>query len=175
MDFIFNSLIYSIGIIFLTTSFSKIIHYKKSQVQITQYKILPRKLTPVLYWLLLLAEVMIVISFMFNIDRAVGMVLAMVLLLIYSAAIGINILKKNTEISCGCGGLVEKGGISRLTIARNVLLITIIGVLSIHADSISYSMKMNEIVFSLVLGINIALLIGILNDKIAIVHSWYKI
>lgn len=69
------------------------------------------------------AEALTVAGLLWPTTRAAATVLAIALLMLYSGAIAINLLRGRTTIDCGCGGGGQ--GISPLHVVRNLVLIAI--------------------------------------------------
>ncbi|WP_289141256.1 MauE/DoxX family redox-associated membrane protein [uncultured Brevibacillus sp.] len=63
----------------------------------------------------------------FGLLQQIGAVLGGLLLILYSVAIAINLLRGRRDISCGCGGVAGNHPISWLLVLRNLLLMFVCG------------------------------------------------
>lgn len=96
---------------------NKIFHH---QLTVEQYQILPKRLVPIFARVEVWLEILVGIGLLFGIAHAaIG---AGILLLMYSIAIAINLLRGRNHISCGCGGLAGDQVLSWWLVARNILL-----------------------------------------------------
>lgn len=72
---------------------------------VENYRLLPESLVPVVARLLPALELTAGGLLLFPETLALGGLLALLLLFVVSAAVGINLLRGHTRIDCGCGGL----------------------------------------------------------------------
>jgi Methylamine utilisation protein MauE len=86
------------------------------------YQVLPRRLTPYVAVWVVLMELSVVAGSAFPATRALAMVLAVMLLVLYASAIGVNLARGRTRIDCGCVGFGERDRIGAWMIRRNLLL-----------------------------------------------------
>jgi len=87
---------------------------------IRNYRLVSHELVPLTAALVVVCEACAALGLMLPQTRAPAALLACALLLIYAAAMGINLLRGRTSIDCGCGGAPQ--GISCLHVLRNLLL-----------------------------------------------------
>jgi hypothetical protein len=92
------------------------------QQTLSDYQILPRVLVMPVSIGLVSAEVLIVIGLVSGIGDSLVGVSAALLLLLYTIAIGINLLRGRTEIDCGCLGPAGRVRLSKWLLARNGIL-----------------------------------------------------
>lgn len=72
--------------------------------------------------LLPVSELLLAFGLVLPFSRRMSAVAGAFLLLIYAAAIGINLLRGRLELDCGCSGFGRERRISPLLLARNGLL-----------------------------------------------------
>jgi methylamine utilization protein MauE len=87
---------------------------------IRNYRLVPHGLVPLTAVAVVVCEACAALGLVLPQTRAPAALLACALLLIYAAAMGINLLRGRTNINCGCGGAAE--GISGLHVLRNLAL-----------------------------------------------------
>src|SRR5512144_2319056 len=109
-----------LSLVFLRALLHKLGHHAELTGIIREYRLMPQRLAPLAAAAIIASEACAAIGLMLPRTRAAAALLACGLLIIYTAAIGINLLRGRTSINCGCGGAGQ--GISRLHLLRNVLL-----------------------------------------------------
>ncbi|GIO07645.1 hypothetical protein J31TS6_36730 [Brevibacillus reuszeri] len=106
--------------LFLSTGLSKWNKIHHHQLTVEQYQILPKRLVPFFARAEVWVEILVGIGLLVGITyAAMG---AGVLLLMYSIAITINLLRGRNHISCGCGGLAGDHALSWWLVTRNLFL-----------------------------------------------------
>lgn len=90
---------------------------------LTNYNILPESLARQGVYLVPVAEIMTGVALLIPATARLAAFSAGVLLCIYIAAIGLNLLRGRRNIDCGCGGPAQKQTISEWMIVRNGLLV----------------------------------------------------
>ncbi|KAF0993824.1 MauE/DoxX family redox-associated membrane protein [Geobacillus sp. TFV-3] len=142
--------------------------------EIADYRIIPQKYIFIFYIFTVFSEIYISCSLLINFQKNISILLGILLLLIYSLAIMINIKRGNTEISCGCGGLMKGNNIHSLLIVRNSILILILLLIStmgsVDDGEVPFIIKL----ISFILGINNLLALSILNDSLSILKIYFK-
>lgn len=118
------------ALLFVTTFISKIIHWKEHKQTMASYKILPAKVISISLLFFLINEAVIAFSALLVGWRPFNGILATILLLIYTLAIGINLLRGRRDLACGCGGVLENERLHYGLVVRNLLLITAVVFLS---------------------------------------------
>jgi hypothetical protein len=98
----------------------KLSHHAELTGTIRNYRLVPHALVPLTAGLVVLCEACAALGLMLPQTRVPAALLACTLLLIYAAAMGINLLRGRTSIDCGCGGAAH--GISCLHVLRNLVL-----------------------------------------------------
>ncbi len=92
----------AIGLLFALSFLHKVRNFQAFTSSVRDYQLLwPRLIQPVAA-AIVLAELAVVITLVSPESRAVGGLLAIVLLLLYAGGIGINLARGRTDISCGC-------------------------------------------------------------------------
>jgi hypothetical protein len=89
---------------------------------VSEYRILPERMEPVVAALLPPVEILLGIVLLLDLGSPVPAILAAALLLIFAAAIAINLLRGRTTIDCGCS--LARGGqpIQPALIVRNLAI-----------------------------------------------------
>lgn len=123
-----------IAIIFISSSISKYINFEKHIGIIEDYKILPPNWSKSLGNLDFSIEFVIGILLLLGLFQFWSGVIGSGLLLIYTIAIVINILRGRTEISCGCGGVMGNHNLCWKLVIRNISLISICIVISLNKE-----------------------------------------
>jgi uncharacterized membrane protein YphA (DoxX/SURF4 family) len=112
-----------IFVIFFSSGFQKLKEIESHKGVIEDYRILPTKFVPLFARiepvLEILSSICIFLSFFFT----VNLYICIFLLIMYSLAVIINLIRGRREISCGCGGIVGKHNLSWWIVFRNLLLI----------------------------------------------------
>lgn len=112
---------FAVGLVFLLSSLSKLASPARFAQGVVEYQILPKRLAFILGLLLIPWELLLAISHLTGWFLAVASPAAVVTLLIFVIAVGIN-LRRGRTLSCHCfGGGGEQ--ISGSTLARLLLLI----------------------------------------------------
>lgn len=86
----------------------------------TEYRILPLALVPPTAYVVVAIEGVLSIGLVWSATRVASAIAGAVLLLIYAAAIGVNLLRGRRDIDCGC--TLQHRPIGAWMIVRNVLL-----------------------------------------------------
>ncbi|WP_421381869.1 MauE/DoxX family redox-associated membrane protein [Bacillus salacetis] len=112
--------------LFLSTAFHKLFHYRQHQQHAENYEVLPRIFIPAFVMLSTLAELTLSLSLLFSVFIREALAAALMLLLAYSYAVLINLIRGRKDLSCGCGGLAGNKVITYKTIWRNLIFILLI-------------------------------------------------
>ena len=147
----------SLGIIFLTSAISKFSDLRAHRIKVKNYNILPVTLVKIFSKVDPILELIGSLLLIMNIYYPIGAGILCVLTFSYTIAISINIVRGNTDIDCGCGGLIGSHKLSNALIVRNISIITLllfiivpVGLIDLRRDQLSYG----EVYFQLV-GISI--------------------
>jgi Ca2+/Na+ antiporter len=109
-----------LALLFLSAASHKRAAPARFAAQLGAYRLWPDSLTAktaaALPWL----EIATALLLLLSASRPVGALLAASLLLLYMAAMAVNLLRGRRDIECGCGG--EAQSLSWILVARNLLL-----------------------------------------------------
>jgi Methylamine utilisation protein MauE len=114
-----------VGLVFLQAALAKLRHRELLSGVIANYRLLPAALVGPAATLLAPAELGIAIGLLLG-GQGVAAVAAMALLVIFAAAMGINIVRGRREIDCGCGRSQLRQPLSWLLVARNLVLASLL-------------------------------------------------
>ena len=117
LDFVLRA---TLALLFATAAWHKLRAPRAFAATLAEYRLLPAPLAPVAAALVVAAELAIVIALM--VARRAGLAGAAALLLVYAAAVAINLLRGRRHIDCGCAGPAARRPISGWLVARNVAL-----------------------------------------------------
>lgn len=106
--------------LFFSTSVNKIRNIESHFILIKNYMIIPKKLIPFFLYLEITLEIIVGITLMLGVYQELGIFIMICLLIVYSIAISVNLVKGNKEISCGCGGLIGDHKLSWKLVFRNL-------------------------------------------------------
>lgn len=125
MSYISTLLTFIIATLFFLTAFDKIIHWKVHLISIREYQIINASLASKALALFIISELFISLSLFIYGITTLNIVLCIFLLVLYSAAILINLRRGYKNISCGCGSVFENDELNISIIIRNIILIAI--------------------------------------------------
>ena len=117
-----------LGAIFLSTGVSKLAHPRRFQRGIQDYQVLPAHLesklalSRLLSFCIPLTEVLIALSLISGFLLVPAILLTLVLLVTFSGAIVLNLVRGRHDLSCHCGGTFGEHRISWWLVGRNGLL-----------------------------------------------------
>lgn len=112
-----------ISLIFARAAWHKLGEFTEFTGFVADYRLLPERLVIPASWAIVGVETLSVILQLVPHGRPAGLVLAVVMLLAYGAAMAINIQRGRTTIECGCGGAAQP--LSWALVVRNGLLASI--------------------------------------------------
>lgn len=140
-----------ISLTFMLSFWGKINNFQLFSKTITNFDVLPKRLSSSLAFLLLVSELTIT-CFLLLTDPlpTLGFIAALILLVIFTIGIIINLLR-GSKINCNCFGMSARE-ISIFDIARNcILIIFVIGGLLLPSSAQSFSPVMILVIFPSVL------------------------
>jgi hypothetical protein len=118
----------ALGLLFLTAGGSKFLRARSVGRMVASYRLVPRALLPIARKILAPVEVgagvLLFASLWFPV-YALAWTLAFGLLLAFSVAVA-SALARGLEIPCGCGLLLNGHVITRATLVRNVVLLSLL-------------------------------------------------
>jgi uncharacterized membrane protein YphA (DoxX/SURF4 family) len=112
----------SLAALFATAAIHKIRDPRAFLRTFSEYKILPRRLTAPGAIALVVAELSISIGLLVGARGYLAELAAVSLLLVYTLAIGVNLLRGRRNIDCGCLGPASRQTLSGWLLFRNALL-----------------------------------------------------
>ncbi|PMC36385.1 hypothetical protein CJ195_16490 [Bacillus sp. UMB0899] len=114
-----------IALIFFTSLFEKVSRTKESLEHIAAYKIIPNKFVSPFFIFTMLLHLLVTIIFLSRIYLSIGTLIAISLIIIYTIAIIVNLIRKE-KIDCGCLGILGDHIISWKLVFRNLIIIFLI-------------------------------------------------
>ena len=123
MDPLFElTIAWSLAALFAGSTLHKIQALSEWPGVVRNYRLMPDAFGGVASWLILCAGALTAGALFFEPTRHMGAIAAALQLLIFGAAIGINIGRGRTAIDCGCFGSQLRDGLSRWMVVRNAVL-----------------------------------------------------
>lgn len=116
-----------LALVFFTAGFGKIRHHAAFHGVVTNYRLMPESAVPAFAGLLPVVELVIASALLFA-PRAWPEAGAAVLLLVFAAAMGINIRRGRRHIDCGCFQSALKQTLSWTLVARNAVLALLLAI-----------------------------------------------
>lgn len=133
-----------LGAIFLSSALSKLYRRDQFEKAVLDYAILPMPMARVYTFLLPWIELAVGLLFLMGFALHLAAFMALFLLVSFILALIVN-LKRNRSIKCHCSGLLGNNDISWGTVIRNMVLLTLTGILIATApDSLSWSQWLNN-------------------------------
>lgn len=166
MPFLWNLGVVFIGIMFLTTSTDKVMHWRKHLGSMEDYKIIKGALIKWFLVLFVIGELFISFSLFLTGITFLNFMVFLLILFTYSLAILINLLRGNTNISCGCGSVLDHDHLSIGLIIRNLCLIAIYIFLYIEKNTTValIQLSLEEILSYILLATGVLILYGIIRE-----------
>lgn len=112
----------ALAIVLLVGAAQKLADRDAFALALEQYRLLPERLLAPVAWGLPLLEAAAGAALLPAAGRAVGSLLALLLLAVVTAAVAINLRRGRAHIDCGCGGPEGGQHLSWLLVARNAVL-----------------------------------------------------
>jgi hypothetical protein len=111
-------------LLFMNAARHKLMDFARFSGFLADYRLLPESLAPLAAKLITAAEGVLVALLLHHGTAHLGVMLAAGLLLLYAAAISINLRRGHRRIACGCGGAGQM--ISRALVVRNLVLVFLV-------------------------------------------------
>jgi len=112
-----------LAFVFLRGALHKVRHYSDFHTQLAAYQLLPAPLLPAFTAFLILLEAFLALSLFIG-GWGYTSFIAAALLLVYSAAMALNLLRGNDDLDCGCSGPAGYSPtISWALVVRNCILL----------------------------------------------------
>lgn len=96
------------------------------RASIDEYQLVPGPLSGTVALLLIMAELSAALLVLVPAARTIGLIMMAGLLLIYTAGIGINLLRGRRDIDCGCSGPAARHELSGWLVLRNLVLLGLV-------------------------------------------------
>jgi hypothetical protein len=90
---------------------------------LTDYQVLPSALTLPIALIIPVIELSAAVMILFPASKQYAAAMMIILLILYTAAIGLNIYRGRSDLDCGCTGPASKQTLSGWLVIRNLLLI----------------------------------------------------
>lgn len=123
-----------VALVFLTASLGKMRHWVVFQGVIANYRLLPDALVAPIADLLPPVEALVGILLLLGLATPWPQAGAAVLLLIFAAAMGVNLLRGRRDIDCGCFQSALKQRLSWSLVARNAVLVLLLGMAVVPSE-----------------------------------------
>ncbi|WP_113927172.1 MauE/DoxX family redox-associated membrane protein [Bacillus sp. P14.5] len=114
---------YMLGLLFFLTAIDKIINWSKHLTTIKMYSLIPSILNKPALIFFLLIESFISVNFLLFTNNRIAALSLIILVFIYSTAVTLNLARKNTDFSCGCGSVLESEKLHWGLVLRNLIII----------------------------------------------------
>ena len=96
------------------------------RASVDEYQLIPRQLSGLVSVLLIAAELMAALLVLIPPTSTTGFTIMAALLLVYTAGIGINLLRGRRHIDCGCSGPGSRHELSGWLVLRNLFLLGLV-------------------------------------------------
>jgi hypothetical protein len=134
MDPVFDATLRAaLALLFLVAAAHKLRDLGRFRATLADYRVLPDPLVAPAAALVVAAEVAVATALALPVGRTLGLAGAAGLLLVYAAAIAVNLVRGRRHIDCGCTGPAARRRISGWLVARNavIALASIVGLLPV--------------------------------------------
>ena len=124
----------ALALLFLVAAGHKLRDLGRFRATLAEYRLLPAGLVPLAAALVVGAEAAAAGALLVPGARAAGLVSAATLLVVYGAAVAINLARGRRDIDCGCAGPAVRRPISGALVARNAALaaLALAGLVPVH-------------------------------------------
>ncbi len=124
----------ALALLFFVAAGHKLRDLDRFRATLAEYRLLPAGLVPLAAALVVAVEVAAAGALLVPGARAAGLVAAAALLVLYGAAIAINLARGRRDIDCGCAGPAVRRPISGALVARNAALaaLALAGLVPVH-------------------------------------------
>lgn len=122
-----------ISLIFISSAVSKIFNFTEHIIVIRKYNIIPNHLVKLFAYLEIMIELSASVLLLFSSYVYVSSMAIILLLMVYTFALTINLTRGNTDLSCGCSGVLGNHAITWWLPIRNIFMIVTL-VMIIAAD-----------------------------------------
>ena len=124
----------ALALLFSVAAGHKLQDLGRFRATLVEYRLLPAGLVPFAAALVVAVEVAAAGALLVPGARAAGLVSAATLLVVYGAAVAINLVRGRRDIDCGCAGPAVRRPISGALVARNAALaaLALAGLVPVH-------------------------------------------
>ncbi len=122
----------TVMLVFVRGLIHKLTDFQTFRVTLSEYGLLPEALETPAASALIIVEAAVVAGLLVPVVRPFAAALGALLLIVYGAAIAINLMRGQVTIDCGCGG--PGHGLSWLLVWRNVGLVLLALIAGMTAD-----------------------------------------
>lgn len=170
MDLVYLALRTVLGLVFLSSGISKFSNMTQHIGTVKKYKILPPKLARPFSILETTFETIVSILLILGMFIKVSSLLLFSLLFVYTIGIIVNLIRGNTDLSCGCGGVVRDHDLSWKQPLRNLVLGSLLLALYFKAHSLTSIVNVGSITLPEVS----TFIFSILMILLYVISSYYK-
>lgn len=115
-----------IGIILMIGACQKLRDLSMFQAAVEAYDLIPLANARFFSAAYAIIELTVAVFLISNFAPSTSVVSAMILMSVTTFAISINLLKGNTDVSCGCGGIEDEQRLSWTLVSRNAAIISLL-------------------------------------------------
>lgn len=112
----------TLALLFCSASLHKLRDLKRFEEIFSAYSVATVVSRLRLSWVVPVLELAVAVGLLFNATRLFAAVVGAVLLLVYAAAIGVNLKRGRRDLACGCGGPNDRSPIAPWMVGRNTAL-----------------------------------------------------
>ena len=113
---------YGIAVLFVAAAISKARNFSIFRATMLDYQLIPHALLGLIAALILALELFIPVGVLSSVFAPLSMNIAASLLVLYGAAIGVNLVRGRRDIDCGCTGPAVRQSLTGWLVARNIIL-----------------------------------------------------
>ena len=160
-----------VALVFLAAALGKMRHWLAFQGVLANYRLLPERLIAPVAYLLPPAEASLALWLAAGLAAEWAYAAAASLLLVFAAAMGINLLRGRRSIDCGCFQSTLKQSLSWRLVGRNVVLALLLGCATVAPPVRWDAWQTSE---SVLAGVMLFVLLNTLNILWSIVPAWRR-
>ncbi|SFD08270.1 Uncharacterized membrane protein YphA, DoxX/SURF4 family [Bacillus sp. 491mf] len=134
-----------IGCLFISTALSKLTHFSEHIIIIKEYQIIPNQTAKFFATIEVIIELLCAFFLLVGLFSTIASLGLLILLTLYTLGISVNLLRKRTHISCGCGGMAGNHQLSWFLVLRNTILL---GALYVLLQNETYLGSLQELFFN---------------------------
>ena len=127
LSFALRALALAIGLVLIAGVLDKLRDWPAFRAAVANYRVLPSRFVALAAIGLPLAEAAAGAALLVDASRIVGAWLGAGVIGVATAGIAVNVARGRTDIDCGCGGVEGRQRLSWLLVARNLVLVALLG------------------------------------------------